>query len=93
LQVSNEGAASFPCWSRDGKRLFYLAPDDSFMAAAVTPGAALQVSAPVKLFRFPRRVLDYDVTPDGKQLFATMSASDAAGRSIGIILDWDAARN
>jgi len=90
MQVSNDGAAS-PVWSRDGKRLFYLAPDDSLMAADVTPGAALRVSAPVKLFRFPRKIAAYDITPDGKRLFATMSVSDAGGRSIGVILDWEAA--
>jgi len=90
IQVSNDGA-DVPVWSRDGKRLFFLAPDESLMAAEVTPGAALRVSAPVKLFRFPRPVTAYDISPDGRRLLATMAVSDAAGRSIGVILDWDAA--
>jgi dipeptidyl aminopeptidase/acylaminoacyl peptidase len=90
MQISNDGAAS-PEWSRDGKRLFFIAPDQSLMAADVAPGIALRVSAPAKLFRFPRPVSSYDITPDGKRLLATMSASDAAGRSIGVILDWEAA--
>jgi len=89
-QVSNDGAA-FPVWSRDGKRLFFIAPDQSLMAAEVTLGAALRVSAPTKLFRFPRPILGYDLAPDGKRLMATMSVSDAAGRSIGVILDWETA--
>jgi hypothetical protein len=45
----------------------------------------------VKLFRFPRPVAAYDVTSDGKHLYATMAATDAAGRSIGVILDWESA--
>jgi len=90
LQVSNDGARS-PVWSRDGKRLFFIAPDESLMAVEVAQGAGLRVSAPVKLFRFPRTVSAYDVAPDGKRLMATMSASDAGGRSIGLILDWVAA--
>jgi dipeptidyl aminopeptidase/acylaminoacyl peptidase len=92
LQVSNDGAAC-PVWARDGKRLFFVAPDESLMAAEVTPGASLRVSSPAKLFRFPRPIAAFDVMPDGRRLMATMSVSDAAGRSIGIILDWDAARN
>jgi Tol biopolymer transport system component/tRNA A-37 threonylcarbamoyl transferase component Bud32 len=90
VQVSNGGADS-PVWRRDGKRLFFLAPDGSLMAADVTPGAALRVAAPVKLFRFPRSTNFYDITPDGQRVLASMSASDAAGRTIGVILDWDAA--
>ena len=88
-QVSNDGAG-LPVWARDGKRLFFVAPDQSLMAAEVTPGTALRASAPAKFFRFPRPVSDYDITRDGKRLYATMSASDAAGRSIGVILDWEA---
>jgi Tol biopolymer transport system component len=91
VQVSNGGAAA-PIWRRDGKRIFFIAPDNSLMAADVTPGAALRVAPPAKLFRFPRPVTTYDVAPDGKRLLATMSKSDAAGRTIGVILDWDAPR-
>jgi Tol biopolymer transport system component len=90
LQVSNDGAVS-PVWSRDGKRLFFIAPDESLMAVDVAPGDALRISAPVKLFRFPRAVTAYDMTRDGKHLYATIAASDAAGRSIGLIMDWEAA--
>lgn len=90
VQASNGGADS-PVWRRDGKRVFFLAPDGSLMASDVTPGAALRVAAPVKLFRFPRRTNFYDITPDGQRVLASMSASDAAGRTIGVILDWDAA--
>jgi Tol biopolymer transport system component len=91
VQVSN-GGASAPIWRRDGKRLFFIAPDDSLMAADVSPGASLRVAPPTKLFRFPRPVTTYDVAPDGKRFLATMAKSDAAGRTIGVILDWDAAR-
>ena len=52
--------------------------------------AALRVAAPVKLFRFPRKVRFFDIAPDGQRVLASMSASDAAGRTIGVILDWDA---
>jgi Tol biopolymer transport system component len=87
IQVSN-GGASLPLWRRDGKRLFFVAPDGSLMASDATPGAALKVEPPVKLFRFPRPPVAYDVTPDGKRLLAAMSKGDSEGRTIGVILDW-----
>jgi Tol biopolymer transport system component len=88
VQVSNGGAQA-GVWRRDGRRLFFLAPDRSLMAADVTPGTALRVGPPVRLFRLPRDTGNYDVTPDGKRILASMAASDAAGRTIGVILDWD----
>ncbi len=89
VQVSNDGARN-PVWERDGKKLFFIAPDQSLMAAGVTMGGSLRVEAPVKQFRFPRNALGYDVSPDGKRLLATIPSSDAGGRSIAVILDWDA---
>jgi len=89
VQVSNAGAAA-PVWARDGRRLYFLLADSSLMAADVTPGASIRVAAPVKLFRFPRPIFGYDVTPDGKRILAALAAGDAAGRSIGFVLDWDA---
>jgi Tol biopolymer transport system component len=87
IQVSN-GGADLPVWRRDGKRLFFLAPDGSLMASDVTQGAALKVEPPVRLFRFPRLMFGYDFTPDGKRLLAAMAKGDADGRTIGVILDW-----
>ncbi len=89
IQVSNGGADRI-VWRRDGKRLFFVAPDESLMACEVTAGAALKIAPPVKLFRFPRNALGYDVTPDGKRILAAVVKSDAGGRTIGIILDWGA---
>jgi Tol biopolymer transport system component len=88
VQVSNDGAQA-GAWSRDGKRLFFIGPDRSLLAADVSPGPALRVAAPVRLFRFPRGVINYDVAPDGKRILAAMATSDAAGRTIGVVLDWD----
>ena len=69
IQVSN-GGANLPSWRRDGKRLFFLAPDGSLMGSDVHPGDALRVEPPVKLFRFPRPILAFDFTADGKRLLA-----------------------
>ena len=43
-QVSKDGGY-FPRWSRDGKELFYYAPDGRLMAVRVTGDAALEIGA------------------------------------------------
>jgi len=91
IQISN-GGGGFAAWSRDGKRLFYLGPDQALMAVDITPGASLRAGSPVKLFRFPRLVEAFDLAPDGKRVLATMTANDDYGRAINLIFDWDKAR-
>ena len=91
VQVSNGGARA-GVWRRDGKRLFFVAPDRSLMAAEVTPGPSLRVAPPVRLFRFPREVVNYDVALDGRRILASLATTDARGRSIGVVLDWDGVR-
>ena len=88
VQVSN-GGAKLPAWRHDGGRLFWVAPDRSLMAADVAEGGGFRTGAPVKLLRFPREVSGFDVAPDGKRVLVSMDSSHAAGRSIGVVLDWE----
>ena len=68
-----------PRWRRDGKELFYLAPDGKLMAVAVTAGAGgIETSSPRELFNtgivasiFQRRN-QYVVTRDGQQIESLM---------------------
>jgi hypothetical protein len=50
VQVSAEGGVQ-PVWSRDGKELFYFAPDRNLMSVQIRAGAAIEASAPRPLFR------------------------------------------
>jgi Tol biopolymer transport system component len=92
LQVSN-GGARLPVWRRDGKRLFFLDPTGALMAADVTLQSALRVAVPVRVCRLPRATNGYDLARDGKRILASIPTHDVAGRSIGVILDWDAPPN
>ena len=51
IQVSANGGSS-PRWRRDGKELFYLAPDDTLMAVPVRSMQPLEFGPPVALFQF-----------------------------------------
>ena len=95
-QVSTAGGIH-PRWRRDGRELYYLAPNSEMMAAPITvTGATLAPGAPVPLF--PTRIVgggadagsrgrQYDVTRDGRFLINTVL--DAAAAPITLIQHWN----
>ena len=93
-QISTAGGTN-PRWRRDGTEIFYLAPDDTLMAAAVNGKASsFQVGAVKRLF--PTRVIgprhEYDVGADG-QKFLINSAPQlnrAVPTPITVVINWTA---
>jgi eukaryotic-like serine/threonine-protein kinase len=97
-QVSTNGGVQ-PRWRRDGREIFFLAQDQTLMAAPVTPGAVLQVGRPAELFKtgLPFRGTqaagfraEYDVSPDG-QRFLLMEDPEIQGPPVTVVLNWTAA--
>jgi serine/threonine protein kinase len=90
-QVSTGGGTS-PRWRADGKELYYIAPDDKLMAAAVTAqGATFVPGTPAALFQThiaqrPNRP-QYDVARDGRFLIDT-ELDDASTEPIHLLLNW-----
>ncbi|HWI17171.1 MAG TPA: protein kinase [Vicinamibacterales bacterium] len=93
-QVSTSGGMQ-PRWRRDGKEIYFIAPDLKMMAAAVrTSGTSLETDTPVPLFqtRVPRggaaeEKHQYDVSRDGR--FLVNEVGDAGGSPpIMLILNW-----
>jgi Tol biopolymer transport system component len=94
-QVSTMGGEA-PRWKRDGSELFYLAPDSTLMAAAITPaGSSLEMGTPRPLFQSglgfftavdPRNRAQYDVDHDGRFLMGVTSAEQSM--RITVILNW-----
>jgi Tol biopolymer transport system component len=96
-QVSTAGGVQ-PCWSRDGKELFYVA-SGTLMSVSITPArSALELSASRPLFQ--TRLLNvttvggtvgrkYDVSADGRFLMSVTPdrASDQI-RPITVVLNW-----
>ena len=94
-QMSTAGGVG-PRWRRDGKELYYLAPDFTLMAVSIaSSGSALQVGAPAPLFQirnsesgYPR---NYDVSADGRFL-VNVSTDELSATPITVILNWAANR-
>jgi Tol biopolymer transport system component len=91
-QVSTEGGAQ-PQWRADGKELFFIAPDNTIMAAAISVSASgLTASTPQGLFtanvRQPKSIRNqFAVSADG-QRFLILSAIDRQPSPIVTVLNW-----
>ena len=95
LQVSVAGG-SMPCWSGDGKELYYLTPENKLMAAELKEAnGLLQVVATKTLFQTaaaPTRTggSPYDVTPDGKRFLVDTQTSDQTSALLNVVENWTA---
>jgi Tol biopolymer transport system component len=90
-QISQSGGVE-PRWSRDGKELFYFAPDNRLMAARVeTDGTSFEVGVIQPLFqaRSMGFTYRYDVANDGKR-FLVVAGMPQDLSPIMILTNWTA---
>jgi Tol biopolymer transport system component len=93
-QVSTAGGIHAR-WRRDGKELYYIAPDDRLMAVPIAnQGATLEPGTPTALFQthiaggFGSGLRQqYDVSSDGRFLINT-ATEDATTSPITLLLNW-----
>jgi hypothetical protein len=94
-QVSSGGGA-FSKWSRDGKELYYFAPDGSLMAAPIQfNGTTIGPLTPVALFRTRvvgggtdiNQGIQFDVSRDGRFLINTL-LDDVGAAPITLLQNW-----
>jgi eukaryotic-like serine/threonine-protein kinase len=98
--VSN-GGGSQPRWSRDGKELFYFAPDSMLMEVSVTTtGATFQPGVPKPLFRAailggtgggPDTAWRWDISPDGMRFLMDTALEEATASPVTVVLNWQGA--
>jgi serine/threonine protein kinase len=93
LRISTGGGSQVR-WRRDGKEIFYLATDNSFMSVAIDIAAGRSdVGTPVPLFKTrvaPIQAISrqqYVVAPDGQRFLISTSA-DTPTPPITLILNW-----
>ena len=94
-QISNKGGSQAH-WRRDGKELYYLAPDGKMMAVDMSLGSKLDSGVPRVLFDtglVVNQVQDqYRVTPDGQRFLLLKPVNTApAVLPIKVTLNWAAA--
>jgi eukaryotic-like serine/threonine-protein kinase len=99
-KISTAGGEQ-PRWRRDGKELFYVAPDGTITAVAVKsmpgPRLAFEAGVPTPLFESHivatgtnlDNVFQYDVTGDG-QRFLVVTNSAATTTPLTVVVNWQA---
>jgi Tol biopolymer transport system component len=102
-RISNQGGRQ-PHWRGDGRELFYLAPDGTFMAVnvktnVVKDGAAFEFDPPQELFRTSVRAYSgppalppnvYAVSHDGRRFLINSVVKDPPLTPINIVTGWQA---
>ena len=86
-----------PRWRRDGKELYYLAPDGTLMAVEVRDGTMFDVGATRPLFKSRRRehissgdLFSYDVSADGQRFLVNTDVGEVSASSLNLVQNWTA---
>jgi eukaryotic-like serine/threonine-protein kinase len=91
VRVSTDGGGD-PEWRRDGRELFYLAPDRSLMSVEVTPTPALAAGNPTRVFGTsvtPVNRNQYVIARDGRRFLFTLPVQ-ATPSPYTLITNWPA---
>jgi len=98
-RISNNGGSQ-PRWRRDGKELFYIAPDGTLMAVPIAEDT-FEAGTPRTLFKTriagvnslirPLNLTNYAVTGDGQRFLITSEVDDSPPSSITVLSNWPAA--
>ena len=92
-QVSTNGGSQ-PQWRRDGKELYYLAPDGKLMAVDITGGATIDSGTPRELFDTELTLSplqdQYRVTPNGQRFLVLKPVTEATPTPITVVVNWAA---
>jgi len=96
MRISTHGGTE-PFWRRDGKELFYLAPDRRLMAVSVEAGPSrFDAGRPQPLFEIAPEQIGamrhrYAVTADGQRFLLATIAEESFSPAITVVLNWTAA--
>jgi Tol biopolymer transport system component len=83
--ISNAGGLA-PRWREDGRELFFLDLERQIMSVALT--ADKTVSKPPVRVTSGKRILGFDVAPDGTRFVALVPLTDPSPPSLTVVMNW-----
>jgi eukaryotic-like serine/threonine-protein kinase len=95
--VSSHGGVQ-PIWRRDGKELFYLAPDGAVMSVAIESASPLEPGTPRALFnsgvpwlnQYSDGVSQYALSADVQRFYLLEPVPSPPEGELHIVMKWDA---
>jgi len=90
IQVSTQGGSE-PSWRRDGRELYYFAPDNRLMAVQVsTQNSTFSMSGVTPLFQASDSGTGYryDASGDGQRFLVKVAVPDESTSAINLTLNW-----
>ena len=91
-QISTAGGFH-PQWKRDGKEIFYIAPDLKLMSAEVSAQeSSFEVGQAKPLFQLQPfgGEASYDVAPDGQRILVKRALETKSGSPLTLVINWPA---
>jgi eukaryotic-like serine/threonine-protein kinase len=93
-RISTNGGRS-PAWRKDGKELFYVAPDNRIMSVDIKTEPEFEASLPKVLFRTRMPALTearnhYVVTSDGQRFLVNTISEESTSAPISVLVNWNA---
>ena len=95
-QISTNGG-DHPQWSRDGKELFFMAPDRDLKVVPINAGVTFEAGKPTTLFetKIPLTSLTGDrnnflVSADGQRFLINSLADERNTKPLTLVLNWEA---
>ena len=95
IRVSTNGG-NWPVWRRDGRELYYIAPDRSLMAVTIrAESGVLQPALPTRLFEAPPVGADwargqFAPNADGSRFLFNARVQDRTPVGLTVVLQWPA---
>ena len=95
-RLVSSGGGSYPRWSRDGRTLYYRAPDGWLMSVPIrTAVSSVELGAPSTVMRLVDppgvHLHPYDVAADGRVLALTPPSGTARDVTLTLMTNWESA--
>jgi len=94
IQISAAAGGGQPRWRRDGKELFYIAPDGKLMAVPIQSAKDFEPGTPVALYETnisPPLFLSWSYdTADGQRFLFTEAVPEFRSKPMTILINWQA---
>jgi Tol biopolymer transport system component/tRNA A-37 threonylcarbamoyl transferase component Bud32 len=86
-QISTSGG-NWPCWTRNGTEIIYLAADQSVMRVPVDVSSGFHPGVGTPMFRLPKNPIEMSVSPDGEMITTSAFGAQTDIDRFVVVTNW-----